>query len=298
MSGAILDDRGFGDSAADPDEEVNGFEIKKKDEEEETWKSILRASFAEFVGSALFVYIACGAATTTANYTSPGPTVIAIALSFGLTIFILAFSFGHISGGHFNSVISITFILLKKISWKKGLSYFVAQFFGMLVGIMFLRGSTPHYWLDPVTGLMSPNCYGVNRVGPQSTAGQAFLLEIIMTMIFLMVVCAATDSNHSNQIMIPLAIGMAVTVMHLIGIPIDGCSINPTRSFASAAVSHALEGCGNSFDNHWVFRFGPFIGGIFGGLLYTLVFHEGGLKGADLLSQYKNQFGGLVGGKA
>jgi MIP family channel proteins len=293
---SILDKNQFGDSAEQPEEQNAFAEPPPEQEERDTIKSVMRPAFAEFIASALFVFIACGCATTTANFTSPGPTVIAIALSFGLTIFILAFSFGHISGGHFNPVISVTFVLLKKISILRGIMFFIAQFFGMLIGILFLRGSTPHFWLDPETGVQVPNCYAINRVSAQSSPGAAFLLEFICSMIFLMVVCAATDNNHSNQIMIPLAIGMAVTVMHLIAVPIDGCSINPTRSFASAAVSNDLEGCGNGFANHWVFWVGPFLGGIAGGFLYTIVFHDGGLKGANLVSVYKNQLGALFKG--
>jgi MIP family channel proteins len=273
--------------------------------QKETLQTIWRAVLAEFLASAFFVFTACGAATTTANFAHPGPTVIAIALSFGLSIFILAFTFGHISGGHINPAISLTFMLMKKIEPLRGICYMVAQFVGMLVGVFFLSLCTPVNWLETRTTTYSngttssyvvaiPNCYANNAVNSESTPGSAFLLEIVLTFAFLIVVCAATDSNKSNQIMIPYSIGMAVTVCHLIAVPIDGCSINPTRSFASAAVAYKYAGCGNVFNNHWIFWAGPFIGGPLGGLVYTLCFHDGGNQGGNLIGQYRNHLSSLI----
>lgn len=268
--------------------------------EPETLRRIWRPVLAEFIASAFFVFTACGCATTTANFQHPGPTVIAIALAFGLSIFILAFTFGHISGAHINPAVSLTFVLMKKISVLRGATYMLAQFFGMLVGVGFLSVATPNYWMEErVVGnstVMVPvaNCYGTNLVNAQSTPGAAFFLELVLTFAFLIVVCAATDTNKSNQIMIPFSIGMAVTVCHLIAVPIDGCSINPTRSFASAAVARAFDGCEHVWENHWVFWFGPMIGGPLGGLVYTLVFHDGGLSGGNLVSQYRNHMASLL----
>jgi len=254
----------------------------------DTFKSCLRPAFAEFVASGVFVYVACGAAANTSQFYNPGPIVISIALAFGLTLFTLAFMIGHISGGHLNPVISMVFVMLKKISLKRGLMYVFAQFTGTLVGVALLKASTPAVWHNGASGLAVPNCLAANQVHAGLTSGVALLVEIILTGWLLMVVCAATDSNKSNQTLIPLAIGVCVTCCHLIALPIDGCSLNPTRSFASAAIAIYTPGCESVWNDHWVFWFGPFFGGALGGIVYDFVFHDGGTRGESLLKQYLN----------
>jgi len=260
----------------------------------DTWRTCIRPAFAEFVGSGLFVYVACGAAANTSNFLTPGPVAIAIALAFGLTLFTLCFMIGHISGGHLNPVISIVFVFLRKISKIRGVMYVLAQFLGTLVGAALLRASTPPSWTVILDNTVTPpltttraNCLATNMVNPDVTPGVAFLVEIILTFFLLMVVCAATDSNKSNQTLIPLAIGVCVTCCHLMALPVDGCSLNPTRSFASAAVSNSIPNCGNGFKDHWVFWLGPLIGGALGAVVYEFVFYEGGARGEDLVKVYR-----------
>jgi len=254
----------------------------------DTWRTCMRPAFAEFVASGLFIYVACGAAANTSMFTTPGPVAIAIALAFGLTLFTLCFMIGHISGGHLNPVISVVFIVLKKVSPIRGLMYVGAQFSGTLIGVALLRASTPAVWHNAASGLAVPNCLASNQVASGLTSGVALLVEIILTFFLLMVVCAATDSNKSNQTLIPLAIGLCVTCCHLIALPIDGCSLNPTRSFASAAIAVHTPGCENVWNDHWVFWFGPFFGGALGAIVYDFVFHDGGSRGENLLKQYLN----------
>jgi MIP family channel proteins len=230
------------------------------------------------------VYVACGAAANTSNFLTPGPVAIAIALAFGLTLFTLCFMIGHISGGHLNPVISIVFVFLRKIKPIRGIMYVLAQFVGTLVGAALLRASTPPYWT--VGGKPVPNCLASNQVSADVTPGVAFLVEIVLTFFLLMVVCAATDANKSNQTLIPLAIGVCVTCCHLMALPVDGCSLNPTRSFASAAIANYTPGCDGVWSAHWVFWFGPFFGGALGAIVYDFVFHDGGTRGENLLKQY------------
>jgi len=247
----------------------------------------MRPAFAEFVGSGLFVYVACGAAANTSMFLTPGPVAIAIALAFGLTLFTLCFMIGHISGGHLNPVISIVFVALRKITPIRGVMYVLAQFFGTLLGAALLRASTPPAWTVSTSPTPVPNCLASNMVNADVTPGVAFLVEIILTFFLLMVVCAATDSNKSNQTLIPLAIGICVTCCHLMALPVDGCSLNPTRSFATAAVAHATTGCSAVFNNHWIFWIGPLIGGALGAIVYEFVFYDAGSKGKDLVLQYR-----------
>jgi len=244
----------------------------------ETFRGLLRPAAAEFIGCALFVFVACGAGMTTVNYQSAGNVTIGIALTFGFSIFVLCFMIGHISGGHLNFAVTFTFLILRKISILKCMLYFLAQFFGGLIGIGFLKLITPLPWWK--------SCFANNFVHSGLTSGHAFVVEFILTFFLMFVVMAACDSNKSNQTIVPLAIGMAVFVAHMIGIPITGCSINPTRSFASSAAANGVDGCPNAFADHWVFWFGPLLGAALGGILYEYVYHDGGYKVDMLVDQY------------
>jgi len=256
-------------------------EIKQESPAPETIRSLLRPAFAEFLASGIFVFVGCGCGVNAASsFKTPGPAVIAIALAFGVTIFVLAFMIGHISGGHINPVVSISFVLLGKITPMRGIMYFLAQFSGMILGVAFLRGCTPS--TNFATG-----CFAANFVHPGMNSGEAFLSEIILTFFLMMTICAATDQNKSNQTLVPLAIGLCITCCHLMSLPITGTSLNPTRSFASAVIASNVVGCSYVWNSHWVFWFGPFLGGILGSVLYDYVFHDGGHKIEELIGIYR-----------
>jgi len=245
---------------------------------QETLRGLLRPAAAEFIGSILFVFIACGSAMTTVGFQIKGNAAIGIALTFGFTIFVLAYSIGHISGGHLNFAVTFTFLLLRKISILKCVLYFLAQFLGGLVGIGLLKLITPLSWWN--------SCFAANVIQGDLTVAHAFVAEFILTFLLMWVVMAACDSNKSNQTLVPLAIGMTVFVAHMIALPITGCSINPTRTFASAAAANGLDQCPNAFANHWVFWFGPILGASAAGFVYEYCFHDGGAKVDRLIDQY------------
>jgi MIP family channel proteins len=244
----------------------------------ETLRGLLRPAAAELIGSALFVFIACGSAMTTVGFQIKGNAAIGIALTFGFTIFVLAYTIGHISGGHLNFAVTFTFLLLRKISILKCLLYFLAQFFGGLIGIGFLKLITPMSWWN--------SCFAANVIQGELTVGHAFVAEFILTFLLMWVVMAACDSSKSNQTLVPLAIGMTVFVAHMIALPITGCSINPTRTFASAAAANGLSQCPNAFANHWVFWFAPILGASAAGFIYEYCFHDGGAIVDKLIDQY------------
>ena len=210
----------------------------------ETIRGLLRPAAAELIGSALFLFLACGSAMTTTGYQVKGVSIIGIAMSFGFTIFVMCYTIGHISGGHLNFAVTFTFCLLRKISILKCGLYFLAQFLGGLVGIGFLKLVTPTEWWK--------SCFAANVVQSELTVGHAFVAEFILTFMLMWVVMAACDSSKSNQTLVPLAIGMAVFIAHMIAIPITGCSINPTRTFASAAAASGVTGC-HPWADQWVF---------------------------------------------
>lgn len=215
---------------------------------------------------------------TTTQYTFTGSITIGVALSFGLTIFVLAFSIGHISGGHLNFAVTFGLCILRRISILRCILYFFAQLVGGLVGIGLLKVVTPTIWYG--------NCFAANAVQPDLTVGHAFVAEWIMTFVLMMTVMAACDSSKSNQTLVPFAIGMAVFICHMIGLPITGCSINPTRSFASSAAAYGITGCEQAFADHWIFWFGPLLGSTSAALLYEYCFQNQGVKADRLIDQY------------
>lgn len=249
----------------------------------ETVRSLMPAMLAEFIGSACFIFIACGAAMTTVGFKTGGLLQIGISLTFGWTIVVIAWSIGHISGGHLNFAVTFSFVLLRKITVLRGIMYFIGQFLGGIFGILLLKSVTPSTFLK--------SCFAANALQIDINPGQALMVEIILTAFLLFVVNAAADQNKSNQTFVPVAIGFAITACHLIGIPITGCSINPTRSFASAVAASGISGC-NPWEHHYIFWIGPLVGGAGASVLYEWFF-------LDDAKKIKNQFGavkdGLVG---
>ena len=155
----------------------------------ETLRGLLRPAMAEMIGSAMFIFISCGAAMTTslANSYTFGSATIGIALTFGMSIFVIAYSIGHISGGHLNFAVTLTFAVLRKISILKCALYFLAQFLGALIGIGFLKLVTPISWWN--------SCFATNFIHSELTVGHAFVAEFILTF-FLMFVVMVRAQTH------------------------------------------------------------------------------------------------------
>jgi len=252
---------------------------------EEFFRDFVRPVIAEFIGSVFFIFIACGAAMSTAEkFTLPGTVTLGIAFAFGFTLFAIAFTIGHISGGHLNSALTLAFVLTGKLSATKGFFYFLAQLLGGLVGGALLLALLPvHY--------RQANCFASNVLAEGVTPAMGFFIEFFLTAFLLLVVAAAVDTAKSNRTLVPLAIGMAVFVCHLIAIPVTGTSLNPTRSFASAAASHYAQGgiCSHVWDDHWVFWFGPIFGAIAGLYTYETLLAEKSSTSQNLVKMYRRQ---------
>lgn len=252
-------------------------EIAAANLEMESVRSLLRPAAAEMLGSALFIFVACGAGMTTVKYTFVGSTTIGIALTFGMTITVLCYAIGHISGGHLNFAVTFTMALLRRITIMRAVFYFFAQLLGGLIGVGFLKIITPLSWWS--------SCFALQSIQPELTVGHGFVTEFILTFFLMFVVMAACDSNKSNQTLVPLAIGLAVFCAHMLGLPITGCSINPTRTFASAAAASGVDGC-DAWANHWVFWIAPIMGAATAGIVYEYCFHAGGGKIDRLIDMY------------
>jgi len=236
---------------------------------DESFRALLKPVLAEFIGCAFFLYTACGAAMSTgAKFETPGTVEIGIALSFGFTIFVIAFTLGHISGAHLNCSVSIALAVVGKITWKRAGAYFIGQFFGSMLGTLLLVGTFASGYTQ--------NCYAANKLGTGATIGDGFGMEVILTMFLILVVMAATDKHTANPIMVPLCIGLCVTCCHFVALPVTGTSLNPTRSFASAVAASTIHDgmCDDVWNDHWIFWIAPTLGAICGSILYKFLLEE------------------------
>ena len=208
-------------------------------------------ALAEFLAMLLFVFIGAGSACGVAG--SPG-WVNQVALTFGFAITCLAYTIGHISGGHINCAVTLGLTLAGLCPPVEAAVIFVAQMLGSLSGAALL--AILHDARSDATGGL-----GSNTLGAGIDAGQALCGEILMTFLLMYVVLetATNPKSEGNRVLAPVAIGLAVFLAHSVLIPIDGCSINPTRSFGPAIVQSAREDIGQ-WDDHWIFWIGPCLG--------------------------------------
>jgi len=215
----------------------------------------LKAALAELVAMMLFVLFGCGAACAYGADTAQ--TRLVVAFAFGMAIMVLAYSVVHLSGGHINGAVTFSLVLGGHLPWYQGLLHLVVQLVGSLLGACVLTMIFPCE-LDATQNL------GANLVNPDYGVGRALVAEIVGTFLLCKVVWeVAVSSDSKAGPNACLAIGFAVFLAHLVLLPIDGCSINPTRSFGPAIVAK-LRSCGNfaggGLHDMWVMWVGPGIG--------------------------------------
>ncbi|XP_029452854.1 aquaporin-2-like [Rhinatrema bivittatum] len=212
-----------------------------------------RAFFAEFIGTMLFVFFGLGSAL---QWTSALPSILQVAMTFGLGIGTLVQAVGHISGAHLNPAVTVAFLVGSHISILRALSYICAQILGAVVGAALLYEFTP----PSVFGN-----FGVNMLSNNTSEGQGFTVEMILTFQLILCIFASTDGRRNDNMGSPsLSIGLSVVVGHLVGIYFTGCSMNPARSFGPAVV------VGN-FDVHWIFWIAPVVGAILASIIYNYI---------------------------
>ena len=218
---------------------------------------------AEFLGTFVLVFIGCGAAFTT------GADVVATGFAFGIAIVVMAYSFGRISGGHFNPAVSLGAALAGRISWKETGLYATVQIAGALLGglvlaLTVLASDVGWEFGDP----LGSNAFGDNG-GVE--VGGALLIEIVLTFIFLLVILAVTDErNRAIAAQAPLAIGLALAAIHFVGINATGTSVNPARSLGVAFFSGS-----DAIQDVWLFLVAPLVGAAIAGVIYPLTFGRG-----------------------
>ncbi len=224
---------------------------------------------AEFLGTILLVFFGAGVATLVLGYQLYGSSlaagIVAVSLAFGLIYAALVYVTGPISGGHVNPAVTLGALLSGRIGMIEAVGYWVAQLAGGLVGalILFWVMSTSPYYSKSRIGL------GANEYGAHSIlhvdAGGAFLVEVILTTAFVLVVLSLTEKEASVAVS-GMGIGTALALANLIGIPFDGASVNPARSFGPAVVVG-----GAALSQLWVFLLAPLVGAVLATILHFAV---------------------------
>ncbi len=224
---------------------------------------------AEFLGTFWLVLGGCGSAVLAAQFGGEGNPLgiglLGVSLAFGLTVLTGAYAFGHISGAHFNPAVSFGLWAGRRFSGKELLPYIVAQVLGGIAAgfilLQIFKGS-PGFALDPATaGAFATNGFGDRSPGGFTVAA-AFLTEVVLTAFFLVVIMGATHKRAPAGFA-PIAIGLALTLIHLISIPVTNTSVNPARSTGVAL----FVGSG-AIQQLWLFWLAPILGGVIGGVAY------------------------------
>ena len=221
----------------------------------------MKAYTAEFFGTFWLVLGGCGSAVLAAAFPGVGIGLLGVSLAFGLTMLTMAFAIGHVSGCHLNPAVSIGLWMGGRFEASKLLPYIVAQVLGGIVaGAVLYLIASGKAGFDVSAGFAS-NGFGEHSPGKYSMLA-ALVCEVVMTMMFLIVILGATD-KRAPQNFAPLAIGLCLTLIHLISIPVTNTSVNPARS-----TGVALFVGGWAIEQLWLFWVAPIVGALLGGLAY------------------------------
>src|SRR6195256_3102133 len=228
---------------------------------------------AEFLGTFWLVLGGCGSAVLAARFPEIGIGLVGVALAFGLTVVTMAYAVGRISGGHFNPAITVGLFAGGRTPAGELLPYILAQLAGAIVAALVLYVIASGKAGFDLAGGFASNGYDLHSPGGYSLVA-CLVAEIVLTMMFLVIILGATDSR-APQGFAPIAIGLGLTLIHLIGIPVTNLSVNPARS-----TGPALFVGGWAIQQLWLFWVAPIVGGIVGGVIYRSVFGEGVTKQA------------------
>ena len=236
--------------------------------------------FAELFGTFVLVFGGCG----TAIFAGGAVGFLGVAIAFGLTVIAMAYGIGHISGAHLNPAVSFGVWANGRMSLKEMLIYWAAQFIGAIIaGALLLL-----VWKSIIiqggeanpTGVFASNGFGekfVEATGNGNyiplSAGGAFLVEALLTFVFLMVILGVTDSKHANGKFGGLAIGLTLVLIHLISIPLTNTSVNPARSLGVAIFSDT-KGVWSAMSQVWLFIVAPLVGACLAGICYKCLSSE------------------------
>ncbi len=224
----------------------------------------MKKYLAEFIGTFWLVLGGCGSAVLAAAFPELGIGLLGVALAFGLTVLTMAFAIGHISGCHLNPAVSVGLWAGGRFPAKELLPYILSQVLGGIVagGVLYLIASGKAGF--DVSAGFAANGYGAHSPGGYSLLS-ALVVEIVMTMMFLVVILGATDKRAPAGFA-PIAIGLCLTLIHLISIPVTNTSVNPARS-----TGVAIFVGGWALAQLWLFWVAPIVGGLLGAGVYRLI---------------------------
>ncbi len=232
---------------------------------------IARRCAGEFVGTFALVLFGCGSAVISAGFTGPdearlGVGFLGVALAFGLTVMVMAYAFGAVSGGHFNPAVTIGVAVAGRFGWRDVPAYVATQVVAAVAAaatLLAVASGRPGF--DAVGSGFASNGYGSRSPGGYSLTVCAFA-EVLLTAVFVMVILAVTGPE-ANTATAPVTIGLCLSVIHLLSIPVTNTSVNPARS-----IGPALFAGGPAMSQLWLFVTAPLLGAVLAGLVYPRVF--------------------------
>jgi len=218
-------------------------------------------TIAEFIGTFWLVLGGCGSAVLAAGFPRLGIGLLGVSLAFGLTVITMAYALGHISGCHLNPAVTVGLASAGRFKWSEVLPYAAAQVLGAIAAAALLYLIASGKAGFDLSGGLAANGYGAHSPGHYSLQA-ALITELVMTFMFLMIILGATDAR-APQGFAPIAIGLALTLIHLISIPVTNTSVNPARSTGPALIVG-----GWALQQLWLFWIAPLAGGALAGYLY------------------------------
>jgi len=224
----------------------------------------LRKLVAECIGTFWLTFAGCGSAVIAAGFPQVGIGLVGVSLAFGLTVLTMAYSIGHVSGCHLNPAVTVGLAAGGRFPVKDVVPYIVAQVIGAVIGaavLYFIASGAPDF--DAAKGFAA-NGYGEHSPGHYSMVA-GFVMEVVMTMTFLFIIMGSTHSSAPSGFA-PIAIGLGLTLIHLVSIPVTNTSVNPARSTGPALFAGAW-----AIGQLWLFWVAPLLGGVLGGALYRLL---------------------------
>ena len=225
--------------------------------------SLSKRASAEFIGTFWLVFGGCGSAVLAAAFPSLGIGFVGVALAFGLTVLTMAYAIGHISGCHLNPAVSVGLVVGKRFPASELPAYAIAQVLGGVAGagVLYLIASGKEGFT--LAAGFAANGYAEHSPGGYAL-GSALLAELVLTFMFLMIILGSTD-RRAPQGFAPIAIGLGLTLIHLIGIPVTNLSVNPARSTGPAVFVG-----GWALQQLWLFWVAPIAGAVLAGAVYSI----------------------------
>lgn len=229
--------------------------------------NLSRRCLAEFFGTFWLVFGGCGSAVLAAGFPALGIGFVGVSLAFGLTVLTMAYALGSVSGGHFNPAVTLGLIAGKRFPARDFLPYAGSQVMGAIAaaGTLYVIASGKAGF--STAGGFASNGYGLHSPGGYSMVA-CLVAEVVLTMFFLLIIMGSTDKRVPNGFA-PIAIGLGLTLIHLVSIPVTNTSVNPARS-----TGQALFVGGWAVQQLWLFWLAPLVGGALGGLLYENLFSQ------------------------